>query len=83
MCKLTNKQNDRKHFRSLRYILLSTILELGETLGCSRVEKSRVQKVKFRHSSQNSTRSGETPLTIVETRVRRELALEFPDLVKS
>ena len=44
-----------------------------ETIGCSRVDKSRVQKVKLRHSSANSTRSGETPLTRVETRVRREL----------
>ena len=44
-----------------------------ETLGCSRVGKSRVQKVKLRHSSGNSTHSGETPLTIVATRVRREL----------
>ena len=44
-----------------------------ETLGCNRVDKSRVQKVKLRHSSANSIRSGETPLTLVETRVRREL----------
>ena len=46
-----------------------------ETLGCSRVDKSRVQKVRIRHSSGNSTRSGETPPTIVETRVRHELGL--------
>ena len=46
-----------------------------QTLGCRRVGKSRVQKVKIRHSSRNSTRSGETQLTIVETRVRRELGL--------
>ena len=44
-----------------------------ETLGCGRVDKSRVRKVKLCHSSKNCTRSGETPLTIVETRVRREL----------
>ena len=35
-----------------------------ETLGCSRVDKS--QKVKLRHSRGNSTRSGETPPTIVK-----------------
>ena len=39
-----------------------------ETLGCSRVDRSRVQKVKLHLSSGNSTCSGETPLTIVETR---------------
>ena len=48
-----------------------------ETLGCSRVDKSRVQKVKLRYSSGNSTRSGENPLTIVETRVRRKLSLDY------
>ena len=46
-----------------------------ETLGCSKVDKSRVQKVRLRHSSGNSTHLGETPLTIVKTRVRRELGL--------
>ena len=47
-----------------------------ETLGCSRVDKSRVQKVKLRHSSGNSTRSGKTPLTIVEIRGHRELGVD-------
>ena len=47
-----------------------------ETQGCSRVDKSQVQNVKLRHSSENATRSGETPLTRVETRVRRELGLK-------
>ena len=46
-----------------------------ETLGCSRVDKSQVQKVKLRHPSENSTRSGETPLTRVETRLHHELSL--------
>ena len=46
-----------------------------ETLGFSMVDKSQVQKVKLRHSSGNSTLSGETPLTIVEARVCRELGL--------
>ena len=48
-----------------------------ETLGYSRVEKSRVQKIKLRHSSGNSTCSGETPLSIVETRVRRDQGLRL------
>ena len=77
MFKLTNKKNDRKRFRSLHFILLSATFGTQETLGCSRVDKSRVQKVKLRHSSGNSTHSGETPLTIVETRVRRELGLSY------
>ena len=47
--------------------------ETRETPSCNRVDKSRVQNVKLRHSSGNSNRSGEISLTIVETRVRRAL----------
>ena len=62
------------YFRSPLFSVASVQLAIShfgtrETLGCSRVDKS--QKVKLRHSRGNSTRSGETPLTIVKTRVGR------------
>ena len=73
---ITNKHKMVEKFSVASLHLVFRHFGTRETLGCSRVGKSRVQKVNLRHSNRNCTGSGEIPLTIVETRVCCELGLQ-------